>query len=63
MGGLFSGGGGAPEPPRTSDREIQRAAEAERLLRRNAAGRASTLLTSGLGATQETLQPKTLLGQ
>lgn len=63
MGGLFSGGPSTLDPPKSNDGEVKRAAEAERLLRRNAAGRRSTILTSGLGAQQEDLQPKTLLGQ
>lgn len=68
MGGIF--GGAAPKapaaplpPPDRGDEDIQLAARNERLRQAGTQGRASTILTSGQGVTDETTPvKKTLLG-
>ncbi len=70
MSGLFS----SPKmpapvtmaPPNVTSPAVQQAADAERAAQAQAAGRASTVLTSGLGApalAPANLARKTLLGQ
>jgi hypothetical protein len=70
MGGLFGGAAPmppaplpAPEAPKKSDAEIMASRENERKRRLAAAGRQSTVLTSGQGVTEEaTVTKPTLLG-
>jgi len=52
-----------PPVPSITDPNVQAAAQAQRVAAANAAGRASTILTSGLGDTTEvTTAKKELLG-
>lgn len=56
-----------PEPPKASDEAIAKAAELERLRRRKAKGRESTILAGELGAYRPDggdgqTKPRTLLG-
>jgi hypothetical protein len=54
----------APPPPTPTDPSVEAAADAQRQAQAQAAGRASTILTSGLGDTSTpTLGKKELLGQ
>ena len=68
MGGIFGGGAPAPPPaplppPDRGDADVQLAARNERLRQAGTRGRASTVLTSGKGVTDEaTPVKKTLLG-
>ena len=68
MGGIFGGGAPSPPPPPPpppdrSDVDVQMAARNERLRQASTQGRASTVLTSGQGVTDEaTPVKKTLLG-
>jgi hypothetical protein len=69
MGGLFGGAPAAPAPlpdpvlPQKSDADIQASRTNERKRRLAASGRASTILTSGTGVTDDsTSTKKTLLG-
>jgi hypothetical protein len=68
MGGLFGGAAPAapeppPPPPDRGDADVQLAARKERLRQSKSQGRASTILTSGQGVTDEaTPVKKTLLG-
>ena len=53
----------APPPPTENDAEIKAAKAKEAEILRKQRGRASTLLTSGLGVTEQApTQKKTLLG-
>jgi len=64
---FFGGGGGGYNPPPVvdaptkSDPEIQASLQRERDLQRRRRGRSSTILTSGLGLSDN--NKKTLLGQ
>lgn len=68
MGGIFSAPSptppaAPPPPPDRSDADVQLAARRERLRQAETQGRASTILTSGQGVTEEaTPVKKTLLG-
>ena len=68
MGGIFGGAAPTPPPaplppPDRGDEDIQLAARNERLRQAGTQGRASTILTSGQGVTDETTPvKKTLLG-
>lgn len=68
MGGLLGGGSDsptimpAPATPGKTDAQVQAEAAAERRRRAMAAGRESTILTSGLGVGDFTGGAKTLLG-
>jgi len=69
MGGFFGGAPSVPAPlpptppPDRSDADVQMAARNERLRQAGTQGRASTVLTSGQGVTDEaTPVKKTLLG-
>lgn len=67
MGGIFGGktpAAPAPPPPPTVDNsaeELRKAEESQRM-RAASAGRASDILTSGLGATDEFASAKKKLG-
>ena len=67
MGGIFSSPAPAapappPPPPDRGDADVQLAARRERLRQAGTQGRASTILTSGQGVTEEaTPVKKTLL--
>lgn len=70
MSGLFSAPAMPPPvamaAPNITSPAVQQAADAQRTAQAQAAGRASTVLTSGLGApalAQGNLARKTLLGQ
>lgn len=71
IGDCSMGGGGSPPPPQAppaaptlSDPAVSNAARAEQLTAARARGRASTILTGGLGLmTPAPVQQKTLLGQ
>ena len=53
----------APPPPTENDAEIKAAKDKEAEILRKQRGRAATLLTSGLGVTEQApTQKKTLLG-
>jgi hypothetical protein len=67
MSGLFGGGPSAPAPPppvpTLANPAVLDAERQQEASQAQAAGRASTLLTSGTGVTsQPTLAKKTLLG-
>jgi len=68
MGGIFGGAAPTapappPPPPDRSDADVQLAARNERLRQAGTQGRASTVLTSGQGVTDEVpVVKKTLLG-
>ena len=69
MGGFISGPKPQappppPPPPERDDSAVQDAARAERRRQAGAKGRASTILTSGQGVTEDTpVVKKTLLGE
>lgn len=63
--GLFGGGAKTPKMqpvPTIADPNVKQAAEMQRLAAANAAGRGSTILTSGLGDTSPAPTMKQTLG-
>lgn len=52
-----------PPPPTVDDEAVEEARRKELLARRNRLGRASTILTSGQGASGANVNRKSLLGE